>query len=297
MLNLLNNIPNPIDLLKRVMCHASFGLLNFQKFTNKLTLFFFNFQKWIDGVTNKLRVFLIANPLPYGKFISLILGNRTKNMILNKTNSFGMRVKNRYPGIEYYTSFSGIFINTKISVAIREAGQPFPKGLIGGFLRPVQYKFFGYTQGFFEIGNLMTYLISCQFSKFSWLVKVVLEPKKLGSFNNGEERNIVDKRKGLFYVCGNCPRPSFFSLVSFSNKNISPEVVFKKGWDALISHLSTDNKSAVLSESNIAFSIKKTSKIMHITHWFGKLHFTKSGNCPQRLNSMERGLSLRYAIV
>jgi hypothetical protein len=53
----------------------------------------------------------------------------------------------------------------------------------------------------------------------------------------------------------------------------------------------------VFKKRNISFCVKESCKIFHNSPWFGKFHFTKYNDCPQRLNSMERGSILRYAIV
>lgn len=297
MLNLFDNVSYLIDLFKGVRRAPCLGFLNFQKTHHKNALLSFDLQVRKDIFANINGLFLTANPLPYREFRSFISGERAINPVMYVSNCVTVSIKNRNPRIKNSAFLSFIFVNAKISIAIKKSCQPLKKFNCWLFDKAIKNDLFRNWKGIFKareaVGECSTKLSSFLSRKD----QIILEYKELCVFDDTVGRNGVNEGNGLVSVGGYYPRPRWFSFVSFSGIYVTPKLGLKKIGHLFVRHLGAYMKASIFIKSNIALCVKQSSKVMHKTHWLGKLHFTKPNNCPQRLNSMEQGSILCYAIV
>lgn len=281
MFNLFDDVSNLIDLVKRVRALSNLRFLDLKKLRDEFALIFLDSQKRIQRIANKFRIFLTANPFPYRKFSSLGLRNRTVDVMFNDTNSFRKSIKDTYPRIKDYTSFPLVFVDTEISVSIKKSCKPFQEVFCWNFVRSNINVFFSKWKRFFEHGKLMTTIISYLSSETPFTRQIVFKSKKLSFFYNRVRFYFFDKIHTKFIVCGYPPSPSFLSMISLSNINLTTKCLFEKIRNFFIGQFSANIKMSVFCESDIAFCVKKTCKVLHkTTLWFGKLHFTKKRQLP-----------------
>lgn len=286
-----------IDLNKRILFFSNLGFFNIKKLSKKSTLFFLDLQKRIERVANKSRVFLTTHPFPYRKKSSLVGRDRSIDMRFYIRNDYWKSVKSPYPRVEDYGRFSLILIDTEVPISIEEASEPFPEIFIWDTNCRDNNLILGEKRWFFQTGNIRNSLLTIRSSIFPRLIKIFSKSVQLVFFNNRELFDRVNKIKTKFNIGSQSPGPGSFSSISLPRIYLSTKSFLKEYWDIFISHFCRDKKMASFRERNVPFSVKKTSKILHNSTWFGKLHFTKYNNCPQRLTLMERGSNLRCAIV
>ena len=293
MFNLIDDFSNLINLIERITLISNLCFFDIQKFNEKFALFFFNDQVRQKRFASKFRVFLTADPLPNWKITSSRYRYRPLYPSCCGYDCTGEYVKYTNPGIKY----SFVFINAEISVPIQKTSKPFKKISIWNYVGRNPNSGIGRCWGFFKIRNCTNKFIPILSFFFSSLFKITPKFEKLFSFYNAMFGNSFNKVDTGSRVGCKHPRPCFFSFISLLGIYFSSKFFLKEIGNFFIGHLCSYDKMSIFYKGNIALCVKKSSKIFHNSPWFGKLHFTKTHNCPQRLNSMERGSILRYAIV
>jgi len=297
MFNLIDDLSNLINLVERITLLSDLCFFNIQKLNEKSALFFFDNQVRHERFASKFRVFLTENYSPNWVLTSFNRSDRSIKSSFDVEKGLCVRIKKTNPRVEYFRSLPLVFINAQVPIAIKEASEPFPKFISwNGVGRNVEFTF-SKERRIFKNRNLMADLISIFSPSKLRIFEVVLKQKKLWLFDDGILRNLIKKVNGWFSIGRNKPAPSFLSFFSLSFIDFSAKLFLKQEWNFFIGHFSSNGKVPILAKGNPAFCVKKSCKIFHSSPWFGKLHFTKYNDCPQRLNSMERGSILRYAIV
>lgn len=279
---------------------ASFTGNFLHKLQIKKALLFFDSQKRKNVLTQ--RFFFRPFASPFIKKISrtFALDDTSRNSHADMVNQLLINRCDRNLTTKIFLTVSivSILITDKVSISINNSCQPFIKTCAMQVLF-TKSNFNIWMIWLFAQTNRCRKLQSVVFSICSRFMKIFSKKKKLFLFYTRMRRNAFDKKQCLMGNGIYFPSPCFFSILSFSCINGTSKMLFEKIWYFFISHLYAYRKRTILIKRKRSFCIKNTCKILHdkLTLLVGKLHCNEPDVYPQRLNAMERGSILRYAIV
>lgn len=264
------------------------GFFYIQKIENQFCWNFFDTKMWNNIYQCFSDRLFGTDPVPFVMRKNFSATHIAKNSLVNVKNRFWKGIRDSDASSKS-SLFRRLFVKPYTSIAFYKSGEPLVKRFI------------------WKNGTLITKIRSFHWSRFftfRYLMDVLFSDfsscQSCGTFIKQKQfkLSLFDKRKGnhlctkVFDTFGcQIPRPDFFVSLSWFFINSSAKRILEKFRNFFLCVVESDSHVTTSHKRNTTFCVKKSCKVFHDDNY--KLLIS----CPQRLNSMERGSILRYAIV